>query len=122
MTDRKLQLGLLIGATVLAMIIIMICAFTGVIDVGGSTIPASENQVVIEEIREDSIKGYYLTESGRKREVTIPIADTVMVEDVNGQEIGRDELATEDTIQVSMGEDEAAQSILLLPDESRDFC
>ena len=122
MTDRKLQLGLLIGATVLAMIIIMICAFTGVIDVGGSTIPASENQVVIEEIREDSIKGYYLTESGRKKEVTIPIADTVMVEDVNGQEIGRDELATEDTIQVSMGEDEAAQSILLLPDESRDFC
>lgn len=121
MTDRKLQLGLLIGATVLAMII-MICVFTGVIDVGGSTIPASENQVVIEEIREDSIKGYYMTESGRKKEVTIPIADTVMVEDVNGQEIGRDELATEDTIQVSMGEDEAAQSILLLPDESRDFC
>ena len=122
MTDRKLQLGLLIGGTVLTMIIIMICAFTGVIDVGGSTIPASENQVVIEEIREDSIKGYYMTESGRKKEVTIPIADTVMVEDVNGQEIGRDELATEDTIQVSMGEDEAAQSILLLPDESRDFC
>lgn len=122
MTDRKLQLGLLIGATVLAMIIIMICAFTGGIDVGGSTIPASENQVVIEEISEDSIKGYYMTESGRKKEVTIPIADTVMVEDVNGQEIGRDELATEDTIQVSMGEDEAAQSILLLPDESRDFC
>lgn len=122
MTDRKLQLGLLIGATVLAMIIIMICAFTGVIDVGGSTIPASENQVVIEEIREDSIKGYYMTESGRKKEVTIPIADTVMVEDVNGQEIGMDELATEDIIQVSMGEDEAAQSILLLPDESRDFC
>lgn len=122
MTDRRLQLGLLIGATVLAMIIIMICAFTGVIDVGGSTIPASENQVVIEEIREDSIKGYYMTESGRKREVIIPIADTVMVEDVNGQEIGRDELATEDTIQVSMGEDEAAQSILLLPDESQDFC
>lgn len=122
MTDRKLQLGLLIGATVLTMIIIMICAFTGVIDVGGSTIPASENQVVIEEISEDSIKGYYMTESGRKKEVTIPIADTVMVEDVNGQEIGRDELATEDTIQVSMGEDEAAQSILLLPDESRDFC
>ena len=46
----------------------------------------------------------------------------VTVEDVNGQEIGMDELAAEDTIQVSMGEDAAAKSILLLPDESRDFC
>ena len=44
------------------------------------------------------------------------------MEDVNGQEIGMDELAAEDTIQVSMGEDAAAKAILLMPDESRDFC
>jgi len=54
--------------------------------------------------------------------VNIPVADTVTVEDVNGQEIGMDELAAEDTIQVSMGEDAAAKAILLLPDDSRDFC
>lgn len=122
MKDKKLQLALLIGATVLVVVIIMICVFTGSLDVGGSSVPAPENQVVIGEISEGEIKGYYLTESGRKKQVNIPVADTVTVEDVNGQEIGMDELAAEDTIQVSMGEDAAAKSILLLPDESRDFC
>lgn len=122
MKDKKLQLGLLIGATVLVVVIIMICVFTGSLDVGGSSVPAPENQVVIEEISEGEIKGYYLTESGRKKQVNIPVADTVVVEDVNGQEIGMDELAAEDTIQVSMGEDAAAKAILLLPDDSRDFC
>ena len=38
------------------------------------------------------------------------------------EEIGMDELAVEDTIRISLGEDAAAESILLLPDESRDFC
>ena len=122
MKDKKLQLGLLIGATVLVVVIIMVCVFTGSLDVGGASLPAPENQVVIEEISEGEIKGYYLTESGRKKQVSIPVADTVTVEDVNGQEIGMDELAAEDTIQVSVGEDAAAKSILLLPDESRDFC
>lgn len=122
MKDKKLQLGLLIGATVLAVVVIMICVFTGGLDVGASSIPAPENQVVIEEISEGEIKGYYLTESGRKKQVNIPVADNVVVEDVNGQEIGMDELTAENTIQVSMGEDAAAKSILLLPDESRDFC
>ena len=122
MKDKKLQLGLLIGATVLAVVVIMICVFTGNLDMGGSAVPAPENKVVIEEISEGEIRGYYLTESGRKKQVNIPVADNVMVEDVNGQEIGMDELAAEDTIQVSMGEDAAAKSILLLPDESRDFC
>jgi len=122
MKDKKLQLGLLIGATVLVVVIIMICVFTGSLDVGGSSVPAPENQVVIEEISEGEIKGYYLMESGRKKQVNIPVADTVTVEDVNGQEIGMDELAAEDTIQVSMGEDAAAKAILLLPDDSRDFC
>lgn len=117
-----MQLALLIGATVLVVVIIMICVFTGSLDVGGLSVPAPENQVVIEEISEGEIKGYYLTESGRKKHVNIPVADTVTVEDVNGQEIGMDELAAEDTIQVSMGEDTAAKAILLLPDESRDFC
>ena len=122
MKDKKVQLGLLIGATVLVVVVIMICVFTGSLNVGGSSVPAPEKQVVIEEISEGEIKGYYLTESGRKKQVSIPVADTVTVEDVNGQEIGMDELAAEDTIQVSMGKDAAAKSILLLPDESRDFC
>lgn len=122
MKDKKLQLGLLIGATVLAVVVIMICVFTGNLDMGGSAVPAPENKVAIEEIREGEIKGYYLTESGRKKQVNIPVADTVTVEDVNAQEIGMDELAAEDTIRVSLGEDAAAESILLLPDESRDFC
>lgn len=122
MKDKKVQLALLIGATVLVVVVIMICVFTGNLDMGGSSVPAPENQVVIEEISESEIKGYYLTESGRKKQVNIPVADTVTVEDVNGQEIGMDELAAEDTIQVSMGEDAAAKDILLLPDDSRDFC
>ena len=82
MKDKKLQLGLLIGATVLVVVVIMICVFTGSLDVGGSSVPAPENQVVIEEISESEIKGYYLTESGRKKQVNIPVADTVVVEDV----------------------------------------
>ena len=88
MKDKKLQLGLLIGATVLAVVVIMICVFTGNLDMGGSSVPTPENQVVIEEISEGEIKGYYLTESGRQKQVNIPVADTVTVEDVNGQEIG----------------------------------
>ena len=122
MKDKKLQLGLLIGATVLVVVIIMVCVFTGGLDMGGASQPAPENQVVVAEITESQIKGYYLTESGRKKEVTISVAGTVTVEDVNGQEIGMDELAAQDTIQVSMGENDTAESILLLPDESRDFC
>lgn len=122
MKDKKVQLGLLIGAAALVVVIIMICVYTGSLDVGSSPMPAPENRVVIEEISEGEIKGCYFTESARKKQVTISVADAVVVEDVNGQEIGIDELAVKDTIQVSMGKDAAAQAILLLPDESRDFC
>ena len=44
MKDKKLQLALLIGATVLVVVIIMICVFTGSLDVGGSSVPAPENR------------------------------------------------------------------------------
>ena len=66
MKDKKLQLGFLIGATVLTVVVIMICVFTGNLDMGGSSIPVPENQVVIEEISEGEIRGYYLTESGKR--------------------------------------------------------
>ena len=102
MKDKKLQLGLLIGATVLVVVIIMVCVFTGGLDVGGSSLPAPENQIVIEEISEGEIRGYYLTESGRKKQVSIPVADTVTVEDVNGQEIDYAELSVADRISVNI--------------------
>ena len=122
MEHKKLKLGLGIGIAALVAIILIICVAG---HKGGGT-PAADNleetPVTITEVGAEGLTGSYTDASGKLHTITVITDVTTIVEDVNGQEIGIDDLMLENTIRVKVNADGKAENILLLPDDSNDFC
>ena len=122
MEHKKLKLGLSIGIAALVVIILIIC----VAGYKGSGTLAADNldetSVTITEVGADGLTGSYTDASGKLHTITVITDVTTIVEDVNGQEIGIDDLMLENMIRVKMNADGKAENILLLPDDSNDFC
>ena len=120
MENKKLRIALIAGAVVLVLVIVLLCAKGG----KGSSNPATleEQPVTITELDEDGLTGSYTDASGRTRTVTVTTDVTTTVQDINGQEIGMDELLVTNTVQLKLDAEGKAESILLLPDTSDEYC
>ena len=119
MENKKLRIALIAGAVVLVLVIVLLCAKGGK---GSSPATLEEQPVTITELDEDGLTGSYTDASGRTRTVTVTTDVTTTVQDINGQEIGMDELLVTNTVQLKLNAEGKAESILLLPDTSDEYC
>ena len=99
MENKKLRIALIAGAVVLVLVIVLLCAKGGK---GSSPATLEEQPVTITELGEDGLTGSYTDASGRTRTVTVTTDVTTTVQDINGQEIGMDELLVTNTVQIKL--------------------